>query len=317
MENNIEELTRQYEALWENDAPMEQIVKFCRRYSRTVLEDEHGKVPLNSVLEQSRIWGDMVLQPSFLKHLADSDDCLLRAIGTFFRQHPGVIYRILSMKKGLSDRIRAFFWTLMRKASFRIIINESTLLVDNNDIGKWIVKNKFRGYERIPAGLYFAQWPLQGWLITTEMRNAIEKDSVSLFDLELTLMGKRVTIGLLRRLLHNNSWNIVLHLLKHRTKQVTSILSPHDLLICICAGQSRSDAVVKVLDALEELFPGISQRTDKLGNTPLWYCLYHRSPEDSLVQALIRYDCNPDQRNHLNLNYRICAEVQNLIGNHD
>ena len=187
------------------------------------------------------------------------------------------------------------------------------MLVDNDDIRVAIVKTKFPGYERIPAGLYFTQWPLQGWLITTEMRNAIEKDSVSLFDLELTLTGKRVTIGLLRRLLLNNSWNIILHLLKHRTKQVTSILSPYDLLICICVNVSRNDATVKVLDALEELFPGISKSTDKLGNTPLWYCLYHRSPEDGLVQALMRYGCDSDQRNHLNLSYRICTEVKKLI----
>ena len=66
--------------MWENDAPMEQIVKFCRRYSWKVLEDEHGRTPLYYVLKQSYIWRNMVFQPSFLKHLADSDDCLLHSI---------------------------------------------------------------------------------------------------------------------------------------------------------------------------------------------------------------------------------------------
>ena len=128
----------------------------------------------------------------------------------------------------------------------------------------------------------------------------------------MTLSGKRVTTGLLRWLLVYNAWNIILHLLKHRAKQVTSILPPHDLLIGICAYGTKCNAAVKVLDALEELSPGVSKSTDSLGNTPLWYCLYHRSPSDELVQALIRHGCDPDQRNHLNLSYRICAEAQKL-----
>ena len=150
-------------------------------------------------------------------------------------------------------------------------------------------------------------------MFTEEMRKAINKDSVSLFELELTLKGKRVTIGLLRRILEYNAWNILVHLLKSRTKAVTSILSPQDLLISICAYGAKNDATVKVLDTLEELSPGISKHTDKLGNTPLWYCLYKRRTDDPLVQALLRYGCNPDQRNHLNLSWRICAQIDGVL----
>ena len=156
---------------------------------------------------------------------------------------------------------------------------------------------------------------MQGWLFTQEVRKAISEDSVSLLELGMTLSGKRVTIGLLRRILKDNAWNILVHLLKSHTKAITSILSPQDLLISICAyGSSygaKSDAAVRVLDALEESFPGISQHTDKLGNTPLWYCLYNGRKE-KLEESLIKYGCEPDSRNHLNLSYNICKEFRNL-----
>ena len=310
METNIEKLVRQYEALWENDAPMEQIVEFCRCHSQ---EEENENAPLLRILSSSLKWGEMVFMPSFLKHLTGNDDYLLHTIGYYYRSfhHETTIQRILSMKKGLPDRIRAFFWALMKKSGRNALI-DIMLLVDDDNVRDYIVEHKIGCYERIPAGLTFVKKRQLGCLFTEEVRKAIAEDSVSLLELGMTLSGKRVTTGLLLRLLVYNAWNILLHLLKHRAKQVTSILSPHDLLISICAYGTKSNAAVKVLDALEELSPGVSKSTDGLGNTPLWYCLYHRSPSDELVQALIRHGCDPDQRNHLNLSYRICAEAQKL-----
>ena len=54
METNLEELVRQYEALWENGAPMEQIVEFCRRHSQ---EEENENSPLLRILSSSLKWG--------------------------------------------------------------------------------------------------------------------------------------------------------------------------------------------------------------------------------------------------------------------
>ncbi len=318
---DIEALVKRYEALWENDAPMEQIVGFCRHYSQKLLEDERGETPLIKILQQSDKWGDMVLYPKFLKHLTNNDDSLLYVIGSYSSSYSTstndimniYFYRILSMKKGLSDRIRAIWGVVIRrKQSFFIRWeNDILMLVDNDEVRVSIVKNKLPGYERIPAGLSFAQGLLIVGRLTTEMLNAINKDSVSLFELELTLMGKKITTGMLRRILREHAMNILLHLLKHRLKQVTAILSPQDLLIHICAYEPDSAKAIKVLDTLEELFPGISKYTDKLGNTPLWYCLYICGREE-LEEALIKYGCDPDARNHLNLSYNLCKEFKNL-----
>ena len=134
----MDELVKQYEALWENDAPMEQIVDFCRRYSQKLMEDERGEMPLINILCQSDKWGEMVLMPAFLKHLTDNDDSLLCVIGSYYL-HGGhksyIFYRILSMKKGISDRIRAFFGVMiLKKQTFWIKQNDSLGLVDNDDI---------------------------------------------------------------------------------------------------------------------------------------------------------------------------------------
>ena len=313
---DIEALVKRYEAFWENDAPMEQIVGFCRRYSQKLMEDERGEMPLINILCQSDKWGEMVLMPAFLKHLTDNDDSLLCVIGSYYL-HGGhksyIFYRILSMKKGISDRIRAFFGVMIRKKqTFWIKQNDSLGLVDNDDIRDGIIRNKLPGHELIPAGLSFVKGGLLGWLISEDMREALTRDSVSRFELELTLSGKKITIGLLRRILCEHALNILLHSLKHRLKQVTAILSPQDLLIHICAYEPDSAKAVKVLDTLEEICPGISKSTDKLGNTPLWYCLY-RSGREELEEALIKYGCDPDARNHLNLSYRICSEAQKLL----
>ena len=313
----ISELVKQYEALWENGAPMEQIVGFCRQYSQKQLENKRGETPLLEVLRQSAKWEEMVLTPAFLKHLTVNDDRLLHVIGSYSLRcnHQNIIYyRILSMKKGLPERIRAFWGVMVREVESFCVRreNEILMLVDNAYMRNEIIRNKLSGHELIPAGLSFVKGGLLGWLISEDMREALTRDSVSRFELELTLSGKKITIGLLRRILCEHALNILLHSLKHRLKQVTAILSPQDLLIHICAYEPDSAKAVKALDTLEEICPGISKSTDKLGNTPLWYCLY-RSGREELEEALIKYGCDPDARNHLNLSYRICSEAQKLL----
>ena len=329
METNIEELVRQYEALWENDAPMEQIVEFCRQ-----LLKPDADTPLIRILHNSRKWGELVLMPPFLKHLRDDDAPLLCTLANYLLPPPPGGYgyrhinhskvfahvsRVLSMRTVLSDRTRAFFWRLMISVSwpyFGLIPNgiEDIVLVDNADVRTAIVKRKRPGWELIPKGLVF--WEGRRQPLTDKMQQAIARDSVPMFELAMTLSGKTITAGLLREILHWQAFNITSHLLRKRPKAIAAILTPRNLLICLLLSKAREhpqvEKAIACLDTLEELSPGVSKSTDSLGNTPLWYCLYHRSPSDELVQALIRHGCDPDQRNHLNLSYRICAEAQKL-----
>ena len=316
METIIEELKCQYDALWENDAPMEQIVDFCRQH---LDEDE----TLFYILINSVKWGNMVVMPSFLKHLRDDDDSLLRGIASYLRSHRLDYYdffvtvsRILSMKSVLSDKVRATFWTVLKNVGWHYsgLVREGCedmTLVDNEGIRSAILKRKKKGYDLISKGLFFME-DTRFIPLSDKTIQALQIDSASMFEMALTLTGKKITVGLLRAILRAHAFNILTHLLKCRTKALAALLSPHDLLICICtAPSSPNESEINVLDTLEELSPGVSKSTDKLGNTPLWYCLYYG--KEKLAEALIKYGCNPNQRNHLNLSYRICAEVQRLI----
>ena len=183
-------------------------------------------------------------------------------------------------------------------------------LVDNEGIRSTILKRKKKGYDLIPKGLFFMD-DKRFIPLSEKIVQALQMDSVSMFEMALTLTGKKITIGLLRAILRACASNILIHLLKNRPKSLTAILSPLDLLIYICAypSKGKNEKEINVLEMLEELYPGVCQRTDKLGNTPLWYCLYHGRKE-KLEEALIQYGCNPDTRNHLNLSYNICKEFR-------
>ena len=147
-----------------------------------------------------------------------------------------------------------------------------------------------------------------------KLERALQQDSISLFELELTLSGKPLQISLLRWILKKHAYQILDHLLRNRLKALSAILAPQDLLICLCMHPQGNGALMR-LDTLEELFPGISRSTDSLGNNPLWYCLYrHKASSTELAQALLRNGCDPDQRNHLNLSYRLCRWAENLFG---
>ncbi len=337
METNFKELVSQYEALWENDAPREQIVEFCRQH---LDEDE----TLFYILINSVKWGNMVVMPSFLKYLRDDDDLLLRELASYLRPRHGMNYndifvivsRILSMKRTLSDKVRAVFWTVLKNIYRKLPIShypyagllnegcEDMTLVDNHVVRRAILKRKKKGYDLIPKGLFFldnkrfiplSEKALQALQLSEKMFQALQMDSVAMFEVALTLTGKKITTGLIRAILRASDYNIIVHLLKCRFKAVTAILPLQDLLICMVANhkdiQRTPEKTLAFFDSIVELFPGIIKSTDKLGNNLLWYCLYNKNAyTKDVAEHLIRNGCDPDARNHLNLSYNICKEFR-------
>ena len=317
MESNIEELKSQYEALWENDAPMEQIVEFCRQH----LDEERT---LWDILRNSAKWGNMVFMPPFLRHLRDDDDTLLRELAIYLRNKCGsnyyvffmIVSRILSMKNILSDKVRAAFWTVLTNVGWRysgLVWEgcEDMVLVDNKGIRSAILKRKKKGYDLIPKGLFFLD-DKRFIPLSEKMLQALQLDSPSMFEMALTLTGKKITIGLLHAILRASGYNIIVHLLKCRFKAVTAILPLQDLLICMVANHGNKDRTPD-FDSIEELFPGIIKGTDKLGNNLLWYCLYNTNAyTKDVAEHLIRNGCDPDARNHLNLSYNTCKEFNGV-----
>ncbi|MGI5924445.1 MAG: ankyrin repeat domain-containing protein [Lentisphaeria bacterium] len=324
----LKELVTAYEALWERRAPIEEIVAFCREQVEQAKDGTAKKPKIYQVWLHS-FWGDMVFLPSFLNALSEHDDELLCQIGVYISKRYNFRYyshcmallqctrRILSMKYVLSDKIRGFFWHQMRRASYSYHISErrlcDSMFSDNPSIRKEIIRRKTSGYELIPKGVYFLDVQRR-FAIPDQVKHAIIHDSASLFDMAMTLSGKKMSRRMLQVILEHEAENIVSHLLKNRLKAISAILTPQDLFFCICANNiGKGDKTVPshaILDTLEELMPGICRNTiDQLGNTPLWYCLYDEDSE-AIAQTLLKYGCDPDKRNHLNLSYNICREAK-------
>ncbi len=333
----LKELVTAYEALWERNAPIEEIVAFCREQVEPFTKawcHNWGEVVL-----QNSSWGDMVLSPAFLNALSEHDDALLCQIGVYISRRFNLIYyhdcrallqctrRILSMKYVISDKIRGFFWHQMRHVPYRFTKAKAfdwhmcdSIFSDNRSMRKEVIRFKntgyesfFKVYELIPKGVYFLDLQRRSAL-PDQIKHAIIHDSAPLFDMAMTLSGKKLSRGILRAILIREAENIVCHLLKNRLKALSAILTPQDLLFCICANNiGKGDKTMPshaILDTFEELMPGICRNTiDQLGNTPLWYCLYDEDSE-AIAQTLLKYGCDPDKRNHLNLSYRICRETK-------
>lgn len=295
-------LIQEYDALCERNPPMEEITAFLRE---RCLE---GPVFRNLMNRPARNY--ILLTPAFLLALRDDDDELLEVIGSWVRDNRSkdlflkmdFIGRILGMKESIPDRIRAFLWNAIRERFHchdvpRIISHPGDYA--GNVINYVDIRPAF-----LPEKL--ADWR-NSTSLTEKMQVALWQDSVPLFEIELTMTGKRVAKTLFSLVLFYEAANLLSHLLKERSKAVAAILSPIDLLFYICARPPKSTGrtFVPVIDTLEELYPGICQKTeDSFGNTPLWYCLYESNWK--MAEALIRYGCDPDKRNLLNLSYALC-----------
>ena len=98
-----------------------------------------------------------------------------------------------------------------------------------------------------------------------EIQAALEKDSVSLFNIEMMLSGKRISMDLLNGVLYFNAYSILAHLLRNRMDQVEYRLAPKDLLRHLCAKEFKTckEEIVDIVDALEEAFPGICKQLNR------------------------------------------------------
>ena len=341
MSPNIEDFARNYDRLWEEDCSIDRIVNFCRAHlakhsiDNRSLPTGYEETEICSIWRKAR-WGEMVFQPVFLKHLYNwyddyfyhyhDDDALLAAIGEYIRGGDmqctceSMIRntsRIFGMGEDvLHDKVRAFFWFNLRKAEGMWVSSlryTDLRCVDNVKVRNAMMARKHPGHQVIPAGLCLTD--CKHGNLPPRIQAALEKDSVSLFNIEMTLSGKRISMDLLNGVLYFNAYSILAHLLRNRMDQVEYRLAPKDLLRHLCAKEFKTckEEIVDIVDALEEAFPGICKETDLLGNTPLWYCLYHPNNKDSLVEALKKHGCDPGQRNSIHLNYRICRNALTLF----
>lgn len=301
----MDELIQEYDALCGRNPPMEEIVAFLRERCPNGVVFRH--------LMHSPARNNILLTPAFLLALRDGD-CLWRILANWLtsaHSHTSILLacigRILGMREAIPDRIRAFLWNALMSRGRHLKLEIECWPPE--DYAQNVVD--YRSCRRInggllPKGVLFRV--LHAPVLTEKMQAALEQDSVPLFEIELTMTGKRLGGGLLVEIVRHGAASLLSHLLRKRSKALAAILPPTDLLFYICARapEGNDKTLAPILDTLEELYPGICQKAvDTLGNTPLWYCLYEQH-NIMMEEALIRHGCDPDARNHLDLSYNLC-----------
>ena len=161
-------------------------------------------------------------------------------------------------------------------------------------------------------------WFSEDCYIQEKLFNAIRQDSIPIFEIEMTLQGKRLGKSILGCIIKNCASSILCHLLKTRGKALESLISIKDLLVKACSWalhfKDGKGALLNVLNTLEELQPGFCRNyVDNMGNNLLFYSLGAGNAGDALEEALINHGCDPEACNNLGLSFRRCKEFSRVI----
>lgn len=319
----LKAVNEEYRVLDKKDA--RGLVDFLRTHQVWVSSltnmSRYLRSPMEVLIDNCCIDEGITLFRQFLQHLnKDDKDIFAVMVHVLKVRHAHDFHHcvekiakmiLVDMKNTLPDNLRSAFWNEMLDFKFNrhYCLRDDTLyLIDNESMRKIMCQEKHQEYESIPKGLLFEH--KQAVPVCKNIQDVLPKDDFATFEITSALSGQKLTVGTLQAILASGAASILCHLMRHRPNEISRLLSPFDLLCCICARKTtNAEFDVAVLNTLEELHPGISKLSDHLGNTPLWYCLYHPCEKEPLINALQEFGCNPEQRNNLNLSYSLCHEA--------
>ena len=134
------------------------------------------------------------------------------------------------------------------------------------------------------------------------------KDCVSAFEMTRRLENRRISDSMMAIMIMHNSADCFAYLLAHYPERVFNLRSPEEWLITVCR-EARQKLAVAAVNELEREFPGVVRRTrDPWGNTPLWNTFFNLEPTEKLRAELIRFGCDPDEKNEWGLSYRLLRD---------
>lgn len=149
--------------------------------------------------------------------------------------------------------------------------------------------------------------------------DAIAADNPAQFSIMLTLSTRQLSKNLLLHLINASAVNILLG----NFNAVTRFL-PIDVLTFYCASSLDQHLAVPLLKQIEKSIPGtLRNAQDIFGNNALWYLLYQEGNSaghpshneriasiESIEALLLKYGCDPDQPNCLDLTYNSIRTAQ-------
>lgn len=149
--------------------------------------------------------------------------------------------------------------------------------------------------------------------------DSIAADNPAQFSIMLTMSNRQLSKNLLLHLINASAINILLG----NFDAVVRFL-PIDVLTFYCASSLDQHLAVPLLKQIEKSIPGTLRNTqDIFGNNALWYLLYHEwnssghpwhnervASIESIEALLLKYGCDPDQPNCLDLTYSSIRTAQ-------
>ena len=149
--------------------------------------------------------------------------------------------------------------------------------------------------------------------------DAIAADNPAQFSIMLTLSNRQLSKNLLLHLINASAINILLG-----NFDAVARFLPIDVLTFYCASSLDQNLAVPLLKQIEKSIPGtLHSSQDIFGNNALWYLLYQEGNSaghpwhserlasiESIEALLLKYGCDPDQPNCLDLTYSSIRTAQ-------
>ncbi len=193
----------------------------------------------------------------------------------------------------ISDEIRTAFWVGYRHSRGKSRHDAFELF--GSSLGNPLLQKRSRTQFEIPKTL----------------EEAAESDSVSIFEMERLMCGKKISLSLVHILISKNAGNILSYWLTHHSDALSRLVSLKDFFFYLC-GYGKKDLLFKVLPTIHQCNPQlISEARDERGNNALWYAFYNREEGmKEVCEELKRLGCDPNARNAINLSYTLVSEYE-------
>ena len=222
------------------------------------------------------------------------------------------------LDKNVPGRVKAFMWRLMRNCSIFSCWDDARkdlalgVLADNYAVIRDIKKygkgtpeelNFIKETSSMNLNRYYSNMYTPGH---EQIREAIRRDSVSMFEICRQINGSNIGILLMDCLVKESAANIFFYLLKKYPGNILKMSSLNNWIVAILSNV-QSKNIIRFIDGFEYFEPGIIARVrDPWGNNLLHYRL---GRNDSSEKRLIELGCDPDYVNQFGLSYNLVKET--------
>lgn len=147
-----------------------------------------------------------------------------------------------------------------------------------------------------------------GFRASAALEGGVGRDSFAVFELNREIEDRPIDDSMLEHLIRRDAARCFAGLLAHRPEAVFKLRTPGEWLLTVCR-YAKDGLAVAAVNELEREFPGVVRRTrDPWGNTPLWNTFFNLEPTEKLRAELIRFGCDPDEKNEWGLSYQMLRD---------